>query len=185
MKNKVEAILFTLGKFISIEELARILNTEKDKIKSCLNQLEQEYSKKDTALEIQKHEDKYKLNIKKEHGHLTNKLLANKEFDSPTTKTLAIIAYKNPTIQAEIIKIRGNKAYDHIKSLIESNLVTSEKYGRTRLLKLTQNFYDYFDISEKELKQELSKAPLKNIDFKKLLDQLPKPIKENTNLKKE
>ena len=177
MKKQVEAILFTTGKFMSIEELASVLNIEKEKIKQVLSQLEQDYSKKDTALEIQKQKNKFKLNIKKEHGHLTNKLLSSKEFDSPTTKTLAIIAYRNPTIQAESIKIRGNKAYDHIKSLVESNLVTSEKYGRTRLLKLTSNFYDYFDIAEKELKEELSKAPLKNLDFKKLLEKLPKTSK--------
>lgn len=174
MKNQVEAILFTTGKFMSIQDLASVLNTDKAKIKQALNQLEKDYQKRDSAITLQKQEDKYKLNIKKEHGHLSNKLLSSKEFDSPTTKTLAIIAYKNPAIQAEIIKTRGNKAYDHIKSLIESSLITSEKYGRTRLLKLTQNFYDYFDIAEEELKKALSKASLKNIDFKKLLQQLPR-----------
>lgn len=175
MKQRVEAILFTLGKFISIEELARILNHPKHIIQKALAELEKEYSQKNSALEIQKHKEKYKLNIKKEHGHLTNKLLSNKEFDSPTTKTLAIIAYKAPAIQAEIIKIRGNKAYDHIKSLTESNLITSEKYGRTKLIKLTHNFYDYFDIPENELKQKFE--PIKKEE--KIIKQ------EDTNIKKE
>jgi len=136
-----------------------------------MDQLEKDYSTRDTSITIQKHENKYKLNIKKEYGYLINKLLSSKEFDSPTTKTLAIIAYKNPAIQADIIKIRGNKAYDHIKSLLESNLVTSEKHGRTRLLKLTPSFYDYFDIAEKELKQKFQ--PIKKEEI------------QNTNIKKE
>lgn len=172
MKERVEAILFTTGRYMSAEELARILNHPKEIIQKALDELVNNYSNKDSALEIQKQENKYKLNIKKEHGHLTNKLLASREFDSPTTKTLAIIAYKNPVVQSEIIKIRGNKAYDHIKSLVESGLVTSEKQGRTRLLKLTSNFFDYFDIAEKELKKKLE---LEN----KTIEQ------QNTNIKKE
>lgn len=172
MKNRVEAILFTLGRFISVEEIARILNADKTQIQEALTQLDKEYSSRNSALSLQRQENKYKLNIRKEYGHLTNKLLANKEFDSPTTKTLAVIAYKNPAVQSEIIKVRGNKAYEHIKSLTESNLVTSEKQGRTRLLKLTQHFYDYFDVSENDFKQKFEavkkeSTKQENINLKK------------------
>ena len=72
----------------------------------------------------------------------------------PVQKTLAIIAFKNPVLQAEVIKIRGNKAYDHIKLLKDEGLLISEKSGRTKLLKLTPQFYDYFDIAEPQLKQK-------------------------------
>ena len=65
MRNKIEAILFTLGKYISVEELARILDTNKQRVQSLLNQLEKEYSTRDTAITIQKQENKYKINIKK------------------------------------------------------------------------------------------------------------------------
>ncbi len=174
MKKQVEAILFTTGKFMKIQEIASILNIKEKQVKSSLESLKKDYKNKESALEIQEQNNKYKLNIKKEHGHLSNKLLSSKEFDSPTTKTLAIIAYKNPAIQSEIIKIRGNKAYDHVKELRESNLITSEKYKRTRILKLTSNFYDYFDVAKEELKQKMKEAPIKNIDFKKLLEQLPR-----------
>ena len=174
MKKQVEAILFTTGKFMKIQEIASILNIKEKQVKSSLESLKKDYKNKESALEIQEQNNKYKLNIKKEHGHLSNKLLSSKEFDSPTTKTLAIIAYKNPAIQSEIIKTRGNKAYDHVKELRESNLITSEKYKRTRILKLTSNFYDYFDVAKEELKQKMKEAPIKNIDFKKLLEQLPR-----------
>lgn len=155
MKNKIEAVLFTLGKFVTPEEISAIINADLSEVKSVLEQLEKEYSSRDTAITLQKQENRYKLNIKKEFGQLANKLISDSELDSPTTKTLAVIAYKSPAKQSEIIKIRGNKAYDHIKSLVDSALVSSEKYGRTKLLKLTQHFYDYFDIAEKEVKEKL------------------------------
>ena len=53
-----------------------------------------------------------------------------------------------------MIKMRGNGAYDHIKKLKELEFVISEKKGRTRLLKLTPKFFDYFDVVEDKLQQK-------------------------------
>jgi segregation and condensation protein B len=58
-------------------------------------------------------------------------------------------------MQSEIVKLRGNGAYDHIAKLKEMEFITSEKSGRTRLLKTTPKFYDYFDVVGEELKQKL------------------------------
>ena len=159
VKHKIEAVLFTLGKFVSLEELGNFCEIGSvGLVKEALEELKKDYQSRRGSLEIQEHEGKVKLNIKKEFGHLTNKLLSNKEMDSPTTKTLAIIAYKQPVTQNEVIKMRGNKAYDHIKSLKENNLITAEKKGRTRLLKVTNNFYEYFDIAESEAKDKIKQA---------------------------
>ena len=159
VKHKIEAILFTLGKFVSLEEVAVYCEIGSvGLVKEALEELKKDYQTKGSSLEIQEHEGKVKLNIKKEFGQLANKLLSSKELDSPTTKTLAIIAYKQPVTQSEVIKIRGNKAYDHIKDLKESNLVASEKKGRTRLLKVTPNFYEYFDILESEAKDKIKQS---------------------------
>lgn len=161
-KKKVEAVLFTVGKFITIEEIAKACNIGSvGYVKQIIEELKKEYETRDTSLQIIQEENKYKLNIRKEFGHLTNKLVSETEFDAPTTKTLAIIAYKQPMLQAEVIKIRGNKAYDHIKVLKEAGLITAEKSGRTRLLKLTPKFYDYFDVMEHELisKIQILKQP--------------------------
>ena len=159
VKHKIEAVLFTLGKFVSLEDLAKYCELGSiGLVKEALEELKKDYQVRTGSLEVQEHEDKVKLNIKKEFGYLTNKLLSSNELDSPTTKTLAIIAYKQPVTQNEVIKMRGNKAYDHIKSLKESNLVTAEKKGRTRLLKLTNNFYEYFDVMETEVKEKFKSA---------------------------
>lgn len=173
LKKQIEAVLFTLGKFTSIKDLAKHLNAQEQDIKKTLEELKEDYLKKDSSLAIQQQDNLYKLNIKKEFGFLTNKLLEDKEMDNPTTKTLAIIAYKSPVTQSEVIKIRGNKAYDHISNLKNSGLITLEKLGRTRLIKLTHHFFDYFDISEKEVKEKLSKTI--PTDIKSILDELPKP----------
>lgn len=179
LKQKIEAVLFTTAKFMSLQEITDLCNITSSSItKKLLEELQQDYSKKSSSLTIQEEFEKFKLNVKKEFGVITNKLASGSELDSPTTKTLAVIAFKNPILQSEVIKIRGNKAYDHIKQLLENSMITSEKKGRTRLIKLTPKFFDYFDIAEKDLKQQFSQ--LSQIDMQKILDNLPKAYDLNT-----
>jgi len=152
-KRKIEAVLFTTGRFMDMEEIAKACEIDSvGYVKEQLMELIKEYQQRQGALHVIEQEGKFKLNIKKEYGVLANKLVSTSEFDNPTTKTLALIAYKNPALQSDIIKARGNKAYDHVKLLDEQGLVTSEKHGRTRLLKLTPKFYDYFDTATDAVK---------------------------------
>ena len=162
LKHKVEAVLFTTGKFLTAEEISNLSGLSNEEVIQGISLLFEDYNNRDTSLEIIKLGDKYKLNIKKEHLHITTKLLKDTELNKPTQKTLALIAYKQPVLQSLIIKMRGNTAYDHIKDLQQFEFITSEKTGRTRTLKVTQKFYDYFDIVQDELKQKFE--PFKNIN---------------------
>ena len=158
-KNKIEAVLFTIGRFVSLEELARLTGVASlGYLKEALNKLREDYNNKNSSLEIIELNNKYKLSIKKDYLYLTESLLNDSELDKPAQETLAIIAYKNPVFQSEVVNIRGNKAYDHIKILKELDFVTSEKSGRTRLLKITTKFFDYFDVVEDQIKNKLDSA---------------------------
>ncbi len=178
-KNKIEVILFTTGSFMTLQEIADFCEIGSIGIvKELLEELKKDYEAKDGSLTIFEENGKYKLSIKKKYNYLTTKLLDVTELDRPTQETLAVIAYKQPAIQAEVVKIRGNKSYDHIAALKELDFITSEKYGRTRLLKLTQKFFDYFDLVEDQLKEKFSNlAKLENQTReleKQLEEKLPK-----------
>ena len=134
-------------------------------LKELLEGLKKDYETRDGSLEIISQGEKWKINIRKEYLHLTENLLTDAELDRPTQETLAVIAYKNPAQQHEIIKIRGNKAYDHIGILKELDFVTSEPSGRSRLLKLTQKFYDYFDVVADQLQAKLKEAENKEVSI--------------------
>ena len=155
-KNKVEAILYTTGKFLTLEEVSRMCGLGSiGYVKELMEELKNDYSNRNSSLEIIQQGEKYKLNIKKEYLYLTESLLTDTELDRPTQETLAVIAYKNPALQSEIVKIRGNTAYDHIKILKELDFITTEPSGRTRIIKLTNKFYDYFDIVEDQLRSKM------------------------------
>ena len=163
-KNKAETVLFTTGRFLNLDEISKLSGIGSvGYLKELLDGLKKDYETRNGALEIISQGEKWKINIRKEYLHLTENLLTDAELDRPTQETLAVIAYKNPAQQHEIIKIRGNKAYDHIGILKELDFVTSEPSGRSRLLKLTQKFYDYFDVVADQLKAKLKEAENKEV----------------------
>ena len=92
-------------------------------------------------------------------------------------ETLAVIAWKYPVLQSEVTKIRTNKAYEHLRELEEMGYITREKKGRTRQIKLTQKFFDYFDIVEKEKLKEKFKG-IADKQEEKLANEIKEEAKE-------
>ena len=110
------------------------------------------------AMEIIEKNGLWKMDVRQEYSYIINKLATGSaEFSKAEQETLAIIAYKQPIKQSVIIKIRGNKAYDHIKKFVELNLLKKKKVGHTHELSLNDDFYDYFNIDDPD-------NPLKKIE---------------------
>ncbi|MEK6974486.1 MAG: SMC-Scp complex subunit ScpB [Nanoarchaeota archaeon] len=157
IKNKVEAVLFTTGRSLTMPEISQLAGIGSiGLIKDALISLREDYGKRGTSLELVNENDRWKLSLRRDYLYLTEKLLTDAELDRPTQETLAVIAFKQPVLQSDIIKIRGNTAYDHIKLLREEGFVLSDKSGRTRILKLTSKFYDYFDVVDDVLKSKMN-----------------------------
>jgi len=91
----------------------------------------------------------WKMDVKDEFRDIINKLATgSSEFSKAEQETLAIIAFKQPIKQSVIIKIRGNKAYDHIKKFADLGLLKKKKIGHTHELSLSDEFHDYFSFSQ-------------------------------------
>lgn len=158
-KKKVEAVLFSIGKEISLERLSELCSLEQEKVRKIMEELKEEYEQRDHSLRINQRGNAWKLTVKDEFIPLVSKLVEGTDLDRALMETLAVIAWKYPVVQSEIIKLRHNKAYEHIKRLMELEFVEKEKFGRTYKLKLTKKFFEYFDLPSEEAK----KAFLKNV----------------------
>ena len=109
------------------------------------------YTKEYLTNVIIKKEDSWKMDVKPDYTYMINKLATGSaEFSKAEQETLAIIAYKQPIKQSVIIKIRGNKAYDHIKKFSDLQLIKRKKSGHTYEISLSDDFYDYFNVSDSE-----------------------------------
>ncbi len=147
----VEAVLFIAGRFLTVNDLVMYTGINPLSIKETMKKLEQKYKNNTGALDLIIKGELYKMDIKQEYAYLTNKLASGSaEFTKAEQETLAIIAYKQPINQSLVVKIRGNKAYDHVKKLIDVGLVKPKKVGHTYELRLDDAFYDYFGLKARE-----------------------------------
>ena len=148
--KRVEAALFISAKFLSLQELVALTDLNPILLEHSLSQLVDKYGE-ESSIEVIKKGDFWKMDVKNEFRDIVNKLATgNNEFTKAEQETLAIIAYKQPITQSKIIHIRGNKAYDHIRKFTELGLVKTKRHGRTYDLSLSDEFYDYFSVKEKE-----------------------------------
>lgn len=156
--KKLEAALFISGKFQSVEDLSGLTDINPLLLKELLAKLEEKYASDDTSIDIIKKENLWKMDVSGEHRDMVNKLATGKaEFSKAEQETLAIIAYKQPIKQSIVVKIRGNKAYDHVHKFVEVGLLRAKKMGRTKELSLSDEFYDYFHVSREALKNNNQK----------------------------
>jgi segregation and condensation protein B len=145
-KEKImEAALFMSPKPISLEELKTIANVDsRIETKAMAEELIHYYKTKQSSLEIISLPVGYQMRVKQEYEDLVQQYATDTMFNKGVMKTLALIAYKQPISQSTVIKYRNNKAYDHLKVLVENGFVKKEPIGRTYSLTTTNKFIEYF-----------------------------------------
>ncbi len=175
--KKVEAVLFSIGKKIEINELSNLTNvTNIDDLKSMLYQLQEKYEKEDSSLMLMEDGNSWKLTVREKFMPLVQGIVADTELSKTMMETLAVIAWKYPILQSDVIKIRTNKAYDHLKELEESGFISRTKFGRTNKIKLTDKFFTYFDLPHDQKKANEKFGELIPDKVKKKLDKIKKDI---------
>ena len=148
--KKIEAALFIAGRFLSLQELVAFTDINPILLRELIEKLQEEYND-NSAIEIITKDDNWKMDVKAEYKGMVNRLATGTaEFSKAEQETLAVIAYKQPVKQSIIVKIRGNKAYEHIRHFQEIGLVKGKRLGHTKELTLSEDFYDYFNLRNPE-----------------------------------
>ena len=145
-EKRVEAVIFAVGKEITTERIAHLCSLDNKNVEKIMKGLQKEYSQRDHSLQIVTKDNGWKLTVRDEFVPLVSSIVSSTELEKPLMETLAVIAWKYPIIQSEIVKLRGASAYDHMKQLGEQGFIAKEKFGRTYKVKLTQKFFGYFDL---------------------------------------
>ncbi len=151
--KKLEAVFFICGRFLNMQELISLTDLNPIIIQELIEKLQDRYDEQDSAIEIiekgEKGTSMWKMDVRPQYHGIINKVAGGRsEFSKAEQETLGIIAFKQPIKQSVIIKIRGNKAYDHVKKFVDLGLIKKKKVGHTNELSLSDDFYDYFAFQE-------------------------------------
>jgi len=163
----VEAALYVAGRPLDLNDLCSVLKTRsKKRARRTVDTLKQEYTARNTALEILELKDeRFVLQLKADFTPHVRKFVNRPLLSIGPLKTLSYIAYRQPVSQKRVIDVRGHHAYGHIKVLKDMGIVGSERNGRSMLLRTTEYFADYFGLSldtstmKKELKHVFQEPP--------------------------
>ena len=157
--KKLEAIFFVSGRFLNVKDIITLSDLNPIIIREVIEKLIKNYEERDSAIAIVKKgepgKEMWKMDVRPEYAKIVNRLATgSSEFTKAEQETLAIIAFKQPMKQSMIIKIRGNKAYDHIKRFTELGLIKKKKSGHTYELSLSDEFYDYFSVGDEVIRRD-------------------------------
>ncbi|MBI2102793.1 SMC-Scp complex subunit ScpB [Candidatus Woesearchaeota archaeon] len=185
-EKKVEAVLFAVGKEITTERIASLCSLTVEQTEEIVLRLQQEYEGRDHSLRLTKKENGWKLTVRDEFIPLVSSIVSSTELERPLMETLAVIAWRYPIVQSDVIKLRSAAAYDHMRLLEEQGFITKEKFGRTFKIKLNKKFFEYFDLPSEEAKQAFIKLVPQEIlkeaeEVNKEADEVERLIELNEN----
>jgi len=147
----VEAALFLAPAPLTRRALAKILGgVQLAYVDGLLEDLTPHYEATERGIELCIEDGRAMLRVKAAYVEQVAHLAPQQDIPRPALRTLAIIAYNHPMTQADLVKVRGNKAYKHVQDLIERRLIRAEEHGRTKLLHVTGEFLRYFGLRSVE-----------------------------------
>ena len=151
----VEALLLSTHHPLTAGRLAELTELSDTKsIRKAIKQLNEQYEQSNRSFRIEQVAGGYQILTLPKFGEPL-KRLHQKEIDSKLTKaaleTLAIIAYKQPFLRADLEAIRGVACGETIRSLMEKHLVKitgrAEIPGRPILYGTTKRFLELFGLN--------------------------------------
>ena len=170
----IEAALYVTGKPLDLKTLGSVVGVgSEDKLRELARYLKAKYGADGSCLEVLELSDgRFVMQLKPQYVRQVKRLATRQLLTPGPMKTLSFIAYRQPVTQSHLAKVRGNLAYSHVKQLREIGLIAEERLGRTKILRTTPNFADYFNLSHEPQAQ------------KKQLERLFDDIKMQSGLKK-
>ena len=159
-----EAALYVSGRPLDLKTIGTVIGARsEDKIRGIAQAVSERYRSTDSPVQVVELPDgRFVMQLKAEFAKHVRKL-ANRPLLTPgPLRTLSFIALKQPVQQAYVVRVRGKLAYIHVKQLKDMDLIVDEKLGRTRMLRTTSTFADYFNLNHDPsmMKKELKKALL-------------------------
>ena len=154
IESVVEAVLFASDEPLTVERLSNIVGTGVKQIRKDVKNLNDKYEANNNAFRIEQIAGGYQMLTLSVYHHWLKKLLrarSESKLSPAALETLAIIAYKQPVIRADIEAIRGVAVGEIVRGLMYKGLVKivgrAEVLGRPMLYGTTKKFLEVFGLN--------------------------------------
>lgn len=151
---RVEAVLLVADGALSSRKLAQFaLLSDPTEARTIVRQLNEVYDGVSSSFRIEQVAAGYQLLTRPQFARWLGKLhqrQAELKLTPPALETLAIVAYRQPIIRADIEAIRGVGCTEMLKQLMDRELVriggADDSLGRPHLYETTRTFLEVFGL---------------------------------------
>lgn len=156
LKGIVESLLFVSQEPLSIQRLMTVIgDVTRAEVSDALKILEEELGKQGRGIRLVEVAGGFRLVTKQEYAPWIKRLDKSKstaKLSRSALESLAIIAYKQPIVKAEIEEIRGVETSGVVRTLLERKLVRivgrKEVPGRPIMYGTTKYFLEHFGLND-------------------------------------
>lgn len=155
LESIIESVLFATDRPVSIPSLKQIFkgtNVSNSRLKKALEALQVEYAGGRRGVTLEEVGSGFQLRTKVDNMEFLRRSFKAKSFklSGPALEVLAITAYKQPLVKAEIDEIRGVESGHLLRALMEKNLVLfagkSDLPGKPMQYATTRKFLEIFGL---------------------------------------
>jgi segregation and condensation protein B len=154
-KSLIEALLFISGEPVTLASLKTSTELPEPDLKQLLDEMIAEYRGRNGGLLLIEIANGYQMVTNPQYAQWIRKFrstAASGKLSMPALETLAIIAYKQPIIKAELEQIRGVNSDGVVKTLLDRRLIKimgrKEVPGKPLLYGTTREFLEYFGLKD-------------------------------------
>jgi len=166
IKTVIEALIFASDMPLSLDKIVEVLQADdRGRIRGLVMDLIAEYESRQGGILLQEVAGGYQFRTRADLASWVKRLKGGKlsAMTPAAMETLAIVAYRQPIVKAEVDKIRGVDVGGSLKTLLERKLIRiigrKDVPGRPMLYGTTKRFLEVFnlkDLSELPTMQELT-----------------------------
>ncbi len=158
LRARLEAVLFLAKEPLSSRKLAQFAGLEDGtRARTLVHRLNAEYDGSGRAFRVEEAAGGYQLLTRRKFSGWLRRLAhmpGEARLSPPALETLAVIAYRQPVLRADIEAIRGVNCGEILRQLMERDLVRiagrSEELGRPFLYATTRRFLNLFGLHSLE-----------------------------------
>jgi segregation and condensation protein B len=184
----LEALIFASDQPITAREIGQVLGAgvPREDWEAALGELKEEYGRDGRGLQLAEIAGGWQITTRPEYNDWVRELLDPQRptrLSIQALETLAVIAYKQPVTQPEVIELRGVKSGGVVKTLLEKRLIRitgrKEVVGRPMLYGTTKEFLLHFglkDLSELPKIEEFAEVLGEEVDVAGLKRAIEAPL---------
>ncbi|MEC9002487.1 MAG: SMC-Scp complex subunit ScpB [Planctomycetota bacterium] len=155
---RMEAVLFLSRESLNSRKLSEYADLQDGtEARTLVRQLNHIYQEEQSVLRVERVAGGYQLVTHWQFGRWLKRLGADQSasrMSAPSMETLAVVAYRQPVLRAEVEAIRGVSCGEMLRQLMERDLVRirgrSEELGRPYLYGTTKRFLQRFGLDSIE-----------------------------------